>query len=491
VSRPTTLALIGLTAIAAALRIAGLDQSLFGDELFTYDTVNRPDVGAVLHHVHAVESSPPLFYVLAWAAGKVSDPTVWIRLPSLVFGVATVPLVFALSRRVTGREVVGFTAAALVAVGPFAIFFSTEARSYATLAFFVSASTLALLKALESGRIGWWTTYGLASTAALYSHYTAAFPLVAQAGWAAWTHREHVRPLVVVNVATGAAFAPWLPEIRDNGAAAAIAGSYHVDAGSAVTALLRVLWGHPLQRLSELPGTTALVALAVVGVLGVGGLMARLRRFRRHRDPASPDVSLIAILAGAVPVGLLLYWLLSGSDLYIPRNLTASLPALAILVSLLVWSLPRRLAAAAATLAIAVAGVGAALLFEPEHQRPAFRTIAHEIDAHATPGDRVVDSPLFFTRTPQLQRGLTIQFEHPHRVFRLVGSTRRGGVTLGVADPRAWDGLRRGEHVYVTGFERPGVFLLPEPPPRARLRLVSRQVFAGLAELTLVQYARE
>ena len=256
-SRAAILALTALTILAAALRLKGFHQSLFGDELFTYDTVNRARLGSVLHQVHAVESSPPLYYLLAWGTGKLADPRAWIRLPSLLLGVATVPMIFVLGRRFAGNAP-ALTAAALVALGPFAVFFSTEARAYSTLVFLTTLSTIALLTALRSGQRRWWAAFVLASTAALYTHYTAVFPLAGQAGWALWTQRERLRPVLLSYGAMALAYVPWLFEIRKNGAEAAIAGSYRLTAGSSLTAPVRVLWGHPIQSLGQLPGTGAL-----------------------------------------------------------------------------------------------------------------------------------------------------------------------------------------------------------------------------------------
>src|SRR5438874_2417330 len=85
-----------------------------------------------------------------------------------------------------------YRGAALVAIAPFAIFYSTEARAYGTLAFLVAFSTYALLRALESSERRWWVAYGVASCAALYAHYTAIFPLAAQVAWAAFVHRDRL-----------------------------------------------------------------------------------------------------------------------------------------------------------------------------------------------------------------------------------------------------------------------------------------------------------
>ena len=92
-------------------------------------------------------------------------------------------MVYALGRQVVG-PLAGVVAAALVALSPFAAFYSVEARPYATMVFFVALSTLALLRAVEDERRRWWVVYALAAACAVYSHYTAIFVVAGQAVWA-------------------------------------------------------------------------------------------------------------------------------------------------------------------------------------------------------------------------------------------------------------------------------------------------------------------
>ena len=74
-----------LTAIAFALRLSQIHQSLYGDEVFTYQDIHGRVFGAVLTTVHTGgETSPPSFFLLAWLTAKLGDPTVWLRLPSVV-----------------------------------------------------------------------------------------------------------------------------------------------------------------------------------------------------------------------------------------------------------------------------------------------------------------------------------------------------------------------------------------------------------------------
>ena len=96
--------LVGLLTLAAlATRFAGIGQSLFGDELFTYADLAGRGVGAVVRHVAdgGVEDNPPLFYVLAELSSRLGDPAVWLRLPSVVLSTLTVPVPVLVRARVT------------------------------------------------------------------------------------------------------------------------------------------------------------------------------------------------------------------------------------------------------------------------------------------------------------------------------------------------------------------------------------------------------
>jgi mannosyltransferase len=199
---PATVVVVALTAIALALRFSQVHQSLLGDEVFTYQDIHGRSFGAVLTTVHTGgENSPPLFFLLAWLTSKVGDPTVWIRLPSIVLGAATVPLVYALGRQTVGR-LAGLVGAAFFAIDPFTVYYGSEARPYATMTFFVALSTFALLHAVRTRQLPWWTLYVLAAAAAAYTHYTSVFVLVVQGGWSIWRCRDRLRqPLIAYAVA--------------------------------------------------------------------------------------------------------------------------------------------------------------------------------------------------------------------------------------------------------------------------------------------------
>jgi mannosyltransferase len=186
---------LGATLLALALRLVEVGSNLHGDEVRAYRVVSG-SIGTVFDLLvgeHATEVTPPLYFLLAWASAHLGDSLNWIRLPSIVFGTATVPVVYALARRVKD-DVAAAVAALLVALSPFAIFYATEGRAYATMAFLVTVSTLALLKALEDGAGRWWIVYAACGCAALYTHYTAVFVIATQALWSLAAFPERCGP---------------------------------------------------------------------------------------------------------------------------------------------------------------------------------------------------------------------------------------------------------------------------------------------------------
>jgi uncharacterized membrane protein len=297
VRQPSVIAIAALTLLALLLRASQFGQSLFGDELYALHEVEGRSFGNMLETVYeGPEVTPPLFFVLAWATAQLGDATLWLRLPSLVCGVLLVPATYALGALTVGRRA-ALVAAAIVTLAPFAIFYSVEARPYALLVLATTASTIALLRALDGGGRGWWVAYSLATLAAVYAHLTAVFVLAAQFAWAAYTHRDRLPALVLANLAAGLLFAPWVPRLfRDD-------LSFLVSTYGPFSARPRVLggvFGHilpgypfvPFRRLPGIAAATAFViALAAIVALGL----------RRRRPPA-----ILLLPALAVPVGLIL-----------------------------------------------------------------------------------------------------------------------------------------------------------------------------------------
>lgn len=476
---------VGLLALAAlALRVAGMGQSLFGDELFTYADLAGRGVGGVVRHVAqgGVEDNPPLFYVLAELSSRLGPPEVWLRLPSVVLGTLTVPVLWLAGRLVAGPRA-GPAAAALWVLSPFVLFYGSEGRAYATLAFFVTLSTLALLLALRDGRRRWWALYALAACAAMYSHYTAVFVLAVQAGWALVAHREARRPLLLATGAAALAYLPWIPSLLDqarDSSAEVIGVFYPLGLRAFGEGIARPFCCHPYVQATDLPGRAGLA------LLGAGGLVLAVATLRERGGRPAAEPVLLVLLALATPAGLLAYSVV-GSGIFAPRNLTASLPAACLVAGWLLARLPARAALAAGGLVAAGLLLGVVIGLGPSKQRPDLAAAAAFIDSRAGARDPYADTRLF-SGAPELRQGLRLHFDRRHPVVGVSFRQEPGNRLRPVADRRAWLAAAAGRRLFVVGERLPSVLGLPEPPAdlAARVRREESRRFEGIFPIDVV-----
>ena len=266
------IAVAALTAIAFLLRLPHIHETLFLDEHYAYMETHVGGFSEVIHRVRTGgENSPPLYFVLAWAAMKLGDPTVTIRLPSLLLGTATVPMLYLLGVRTVGRRA-GLIAAALLTFSPFAIFYSSEARPYATMVFLVTCSTLALLVALETRRgplVGPVRADRLRSSLRALLRGLRADRAGRLGGVGPSRPVPGGWPLTYVAIAVG--YIPWLLAfLNQKGNSISDLSSYWpLRAKEVGRELLRLFLGHPNFVPSTLPGraAVALIAIAIAAAL--------------------------------------------------------------------------------------------------------------------------------------------------------------------------------------------------------------------------------
>lgn len=348
----------GLVVLAAALRFPTLDvQSLWADEAATADVVGRGSLGDLLGAVRDQESTPPLFYVLAWAwTALVGTGEAGLRSLSALAGVATVPLAAAVGARVAGARA-GLVAALLVATSPLLVWFSQEARAYALLVLLGAASLLLALRAAEAPTRARLAAWGLAAAAMLATHFFALFVVAGEVVWLALALRRAgtLRPAAAVAALgppalAGLALLPLALDQREAGRAGFIAQE---DLGRRV---LQV----PKQWLVGYDAP-AEVLVTVLAALLVAAALAGLPRWWRGagHPPGTPVRSAPAgLMALALAAGLLvpLALVATGDDYLVTRNLLAALVPLLVLVATGATGLGGRAGTAVAG-ALAVLGV--------------------------------------------------------------------------------------------------------------------------------------
>jgi 4-amino-4-deoxy-L-arabinose transferase-like glycosyltransferase len=351
---------IALTALAAALRLPTLGSpSLWLDETLT-GGLARGSLGDLLHRVAEQEANPPLFYLLEWAWARVAGTSeVALRLPSALFGIALVPVAFAIGRRLGGPRA-AVALAALIAVHPLLVYYAQEARGYAAVALACAVGFGCFLDALAGKRALWWA---LASAIALGCHYFAIFPVAIEAAILLARRGRAVLPALRVVVLAGVALLPLLARQIGGDHTDNVTGGTGLPARvkGAATSWLVGERGAAIDNLEWLIGALLLAGVGLVVI---------------HRSRAAALPAIVggggAVLIGLAAVG--------GADYLNNRN-TVPVLAIALAVPALGFAVGRAGAAlgAAACLALAAATIGA--LIDPAHAREDWRTTARDLRA--------------------------------------------------------------------------------------------------------------
>lgn len=323
------LALLLATLAGLALRTIGIGLDLWIDEIATLDNLRTATVSQLVTSFTSANNHV-LNSLLVSASIAVFGEHEWsVRLPAMLFGVASIPLLY----RVAGlsglstRAMIG--AALILAVSYHHIWFSQNARGYTAYIFFSLLGTVALVRLLESPSRRWQAIFVAASAfnflallpsvcvfgAQAIAAVTSLF-LAARRGEAVKERAVGVTVALAATVAIGALiFAPVLVEMIT-----ALAR----DAPAQVTAYQ--FWSIAFFQevlLGLLAGFTPvwLVPLALVAAGGAWGLFVLARR--------APVITGVLVGAHILFVGLTT---VLGWPIY-PRLFALVLP-LAILVAL-------------------------------------------------------------------------------------------------------------------------------------------------------------
>jgi hypothetical protein len=166
--------------------------------------VGRGSLGDVLHTVIAERGGAPLHFLLAWGVVHLGGGLTALRVLSLVFAAASVPLMAVLGARLTDRAT-GVVAAAFASASWVFLFHGIFGRMYSLFLFTSLLSFLALLARR-------WVLWGVALVFLLASHPYAVLVVAAQALYVALWARER-RAFVTLGVVAIAGFPFWYADV--------------------------------------------------------------------------------------------------------------------------------------------------------------------------------------------------------------------------------------------------------------------------------------
>ena len=292
---------VGLvTVLGAVLRLTDLGRlSFWIDEMITVCSADAiRDIGTFLKPACG-NMHPPLYFLLVkwWSWGGHDEG--WLRLLPAFFGVATVPVVYALGCYIAGRRV-GMVACVLAACSPFLLLYDRELRMYSLLTLLSTASLLFFLRAVRQGRSIDWTVFTLLSILNVYVHYHAVLVLLGQGLLGLfWIRRlRNWRPAVWSLTLIVVAFAFWLPHLiyqLENPDLFNLNASdrFPIIDGFGLARFGYLLYAVALGQTLLPWRPAALVGVVAFGVLGAMGLW----RARRQADLLA-----IVVATGAVPI---------------------------------------------------------------------------------------------------------------------------------------------------------------------------------------------
>ena len=479
-----------MTLAGAIARIIGARDSIAWDEVYLYSWVHGKGFGQMLHLVAAKEKTPPLGFVLSWICDQLGSSPSLIRIPSLIAGVALIPLVAALGRRLGGQRT-GLVAALLVAASPFLVFYSVEARSYSLTVALCTASTLLLVRALKDGRRADWVGYSLLAALALMSHYTAFAFLVGQVVWALVAYPRNRKAVALSQagpLVAALAWLPWLKQQVDNSSDELhrIAAISPLDLGNVSAIVGHALVGHPLTSVERVPGQWGVsLALAGVAVAAVALVTDRLGGRAPQEPMARTNIWLLVVLALA-PLALALgVSLQPGQSMLLARNLITGVPAAAVLVAALMAS--RGKAVLVISVGLLTTGLALGTVVELRQiQRPAAGAAADAIASRWKPGDRVIDLCCLSGGDGPLGTALALQLTKGPRASLTVLS--RGGDSAYAAS------LKTNGRVFIVGYQLPGasepIFYAPPKAWATRFQRTWAREWPGLVETVAWEFSQ-
>jgi 4-amino-4-deoxy-L-arabinose transferase-like glycosyltransferase len=362
------LVLVGaLTVVAAALRFSTLDvQSFWHDEAVTAHRIVQHSLFATIGKIPGSESTPPLYYMLAWLWTRVFGVSeVGLRSLSALIGTVTVPVAYLAARTLTPRREPAIATCALAAVSPVLVWYSQEARAYILLVLLGALSFLFFLRALRGGERRDVVLWTVVSALALCTHYFAVFAVLPEAAWLLRSRVRGAWPAAGVVSVAGAALVPLAIHQRNQGHTSWISSiPLPTRAGDLLTEFVIGPSGSPTIVLTIVAGV--LVAAALV--------LLALKSGARERLDARPP-----LIVGGVAILLPLALALVTLDYFFARNLIAAWLPLAALVGLgCGLAAARRVGAAiAAALCCTLLAITISVNFNDRLQRPDWEAVAH------------------------------------------------------------------------------------------------------------------
>jgi len=290
-----------LLLLGFGVRLYGLTyHSLWLDETVSVYLASFPPLEILRQGMFLQEPNPPLYHLLLHCWMRVcGSGEAAVRILSALLGTLYLPPICLLGRRLLSPRV-ALIATLLVAIDPFLVWYSQEARMYALVATLSLWSVYCLVRAMDTPRWSWWAAYVGVTVASLYSHFYAALLLPAELMFLlvyAWRRRTALWRGALAWTVSLVCFSPWLWRAWD---LSATTPSWRPSLGLGAM-IMACLEAFSMRRvpLTGVARVSALLALAAIAVVGLVLPRARARPVSGRQwgtEALRPNAFLILLL---------------------------------------------------------------------------------------------------------------------------------------------------------------------------------------------------
>lgn len=188
------LGLLFLTFVSAVLRWPPITQSLWSDEISTYNLFIRP---GLWHSIAPREpvGNQPASQILSGISAAIFGVHEWsLRLPIFLVAVASVPICVLVLRRLGQSKAVAWIFGALLTLHSYHVYYSFQLKAYVLVVLLVFLSTYMLCRLWQRPNKYAWLALALCNAVLLYSHLYNALFVAAQhltvMAWSFWIKRH-------------------------------------------------------------------------------------------------------------------------------------------------------------------------------------------------------------------------------------------------------------------------------------------------------------
>lgn len=253
--------IFAILILGLVLRLISINQSLWLDEATTALVARNYNFGEIITKFSPGDFHPPLYYLVmrVWSLA-FGTSEIALRLPSVIFGVLTIWLVYKISK--------SKLAALLTATSGLLVYYSQEARMYTMVALLVSCLVYLFIK-----KKWFWFSVFLLLVAATDYPALLTLPVFWILG------KKYLRQLAVSHLLLAAGFIAWWPVLaKQLTAGAAVGGAWMLVLGQTnLKNLVLIPVKFILGRIS-FDNKVLYAAIAVVAVGFFGFLLWRARK---------------------------------------------------------------------------------------------------------------------------------------------------------------------------------------------------------------------